>query len=131
MFRVKWVLSTRLLSRLLKLLKKVLLSLINKGQWRRKWVVDSISWPQLHKGLIESWKLCLKLFSVKWVEPGQNLVIILIPWVLWQLELGAGLMNWRIFFLNIDKPLEWQSQCTNAWAYEVLNLSFDIISLWV
>ena len=40
--RMESVLSNRLHSRLLKVLKKVLLSLTNKGQWRKR-VVDSIS----------------------------------------------------------------------------------------
>ena len=42
--------SNSLLSRLRIVLRRVRLSLIKKGQWRNKWVVDSKSWPQLNKG---------------------------------------------------------------------------------
>ena len=65
-------------------------------------------WPQLHKGLIESWKLWLNLCSLKLLKPSRSGVISLTPLGLWQLqiELGAGLIKWRIFFLNIDKLSE-------------------------
>ena len=70
----------------------MLLSLTNKGQWRTKWVVDSMSWPQLYKGLIESWKLWLNLCSLKWLKPSRSSV-----------ELGAGFMKWRIFFMRMPR----------------------------
>ena len=79
------VLSNNLWSILLKLLRTVQRSLLYKGQWRKKWVADSTSLPQLHIGLIESWKLCLNLCSRKWLRPSRILVIYLIPKGLWQL----------------------------------------------
>ena len=111
--RLESILSNRLQSRLLKVPKKVLFSLVIKGQSRRKWVADSISWPQLREGLIESLKLCLNLCSLKWLKPIRSRAISLILLGLWQLqtELGAGLMSWRIFFLIIDKLSELQRKC--------------------
>ena len=64
-------------SRLLKVPKKFLLSLINKGQRRRKWVADSILWPQFHKEWMESWILCSNLCSLKWLKPSRSRVISL------------------------------------------------------
>ena len=49
--RLQSALSNGLQSRLLKVLKKVLLSSTNKGQWRIKLVADSISRPQLFWGI--------------------------------------------------------------------------------
>ena len=40
--KTKSVLLNRLQSILLKVLRRVYLSLVNNGQWRKKWVVDSI-----------------------------------------------------------------------------------------
>ena len=54
---------------LLSLFKRVCLWVVKFGQWRKKWTVDSISFPQIHKGSIESWKLCLNLCSFKWLKP--------------------------------------------------------------
>ena len=51
------------------LFKRVCLWVVKFGQWRKKWTVDSISFPQLHKGSTESWKLCLNLCSFKWLKP--------------------------------------------------------------
>ena len=44
------------------LVKRDCLAHWKRGQWRRKWVVVSISRPQTHIGLIQSWKLCLNLW---------------------------------------------------------------------
>ena len=60
-------------------LRRARLSLIKKGQWKKKWVAVSISWPQLHKEFIVSWKLYLNLCSLKWLRPSLSLVISLIP----------------------------------------------------
>ena len=63
-------------------------------------IMTTIAW-----GLIESWKLSLNLCSFKWLKQSRSRVISLILLGLWQLqtELGAGLMDRRIFFLNVDK----------------------------
>ena len=66
--KTKSVLFNKLQSILLKVLRKAYLSLMNNGQWRKKWVVDSILWPQLQKGFEISWKLCLNLCSLKWLS---------------------------------------------------------------
>ena len=104
----KSVQSNSLLSRLRMVLRRVLLSLIKKGQWRKKWVADSISWPQLHKGFIVSWKLCLNLCSLKWLRPSLSLVISLIPLGLWisKKEFGEGRMKVSIFSLKTEILLE-------------------------
>ena len=76
--------STRLLSMLTRVLRRVRLSIIYVGQWRRKCAVDSIS------------------------KPSCSLVINLIPLGLWQLKrlLGDGLINFRILVLKILRLLE-------------------------
>ena len=96
----------RLQSILLKVMMWVYLSLVNNAE--KKWVVDSIPWQQLDKGVKNSWKICLNLCSLKWVKPKRSHVISLIVLELWQLytELAAGLINWRIFFLNVTKLAE-------------------------
>ena len=100
--------SRRLLSMFSMVLRRVRLSVIYVGQWRRKCEVDSISKPQLQNGFKESWKLCLNLCSRKWLKPSRSLVINLIPLGLWQLKtlLADGLINFRILFLKILKLLE-------------------------
>ena len=123
------VLLNRLLSGLLKVLKKVLLSLKNKGEWRRKWAVDSVPWPQLHKGLIESWKLCLNLCFLKLLKPIWSHVISLTPLGLWQLwiELGAGLLKWRIFFLNTDKLSELRKSRSSLFHSEIVEVENEFL----
>ena len=100
--------SRRLLSMFSMVLKRICLSVIYMGQWRRKSVVDSISKPQLQNGFKESWELCLKLCSRKWLKSSRSLVINLIPLGLWQLKrlLADSLINFRILFLKILKLLE-------------------------
>ena len=100
--------SWRLLSMFFMVLRRVCLSVIYMGQWRRKCAVDSTSKPQLQDRFKESWKLCLNLCSRKWLKPSRSLVINLIPLGLWQLKrlLADGLINFRILFLKILKLLE-------------------------
>ena len=73
------VLSNNLWSILRKLFSSMQRSLLYKGQWRKKWIVDSTSFLQLHIGLTESWKLCLNSCSHKWLRPSRILVIYLTP----------------------------------------------------
>ena len=54
---------------LFSLFKRVCLWVVKFGQWRKKWTIDSISFPQLQKGSTESWKLCLNLCYFKWLKP--------------------------------------------------------------
>ena len=54
---------------LFSLFKRVCLWVVKFGQWRKKWTIDSISFPQLHKGSTEFWILCLNLCSFKWLKP--------------------------------------------------------------
>ena len=105
--------SRRLLSMFTIVLRRIRLSVIYVGQWRRKCEVDSIPKPPLQNGktmktMFESRKLCLNLCSRKWLKPSRNLVINLIPLGLWQLKrlLADDLINFRILFLKILKLLE-------------------------
>ena len=85
--------------------RRVCLSVIYMGQWRRTCAVDSVSKRKLQNGFKEFGKLCLNLCSRKWLKPSHTLVINLIPLGLWQLKriLTDGLINFRILFLKILK----------------------------
>ena len=71
----------------------------------KKIAVDSIIKPPLQNRSKESWKLCLNLFSRKWLRLSRSFVINLIPLELSLLEklLADGLQNFRILFLKILK----------------------------
>ena len=71
-------------------------------------VVVSISVTQLQIGYNESWKLCLNLWSQRWLNPNLNLVSSFILLQLWQLKMlfGDYCMNFNIVFLKIDKLLQ-------------------------
>ena len=45
----------------------------------KKWITGSLSLPQLHIALTESWKLCFNLCSHKWLKETPMLLIHLIP----------------------------------------------------
>ena len=100
--------SRRLLSMFTRVLRRVRLSIIYVGQWRRKCAVDSISKQQLQNGFKEFWKLCLNLCSGKRIKLSRSLVIKSIPLELWQLKrlLADGLISFRILFQKILKLLE-------------------------
>ena len=50
----------------------------------------------------QSRKLCLNLWSLRWLKPNLSLVITFIPIGLWQLKvlLGVGCMNCKVLFLK-------------------------------
>ena len=86
-YKVKFVTATQRcfvmsLPCFFKMFPSIFLILINRdcladckrGQWRRKCVVVSISRPQPHIALIQSWKLCLNLLWHKSLKPKRNLV---------------------------------------------------------
>ena len=100
--------SRRWLSVFSIVLRRVHLSIIYVGQWRRMCAVYSISELQLQNGFKESWKICLNLCSRKWLKPSSSLVINLIPLGLWQLKrlLADGLIIFRILFLKVLKLLK-------------------------
>ena len=83
--RIALVLCNKLQSRLFTVLRRVHLPLMYKRQWRKKWVLNTVSWLHWHKGLMESWKLCLNLCCLKWFKLSQCRLINLIPLSLWQL----------------------------------------------
>ena len=76
-----------------------------RGQWSRKWLVVSISWPQEQKGFTVSWKLWLNLCSRRWLSPSLSLVKNVIPSGWWQLKtlFDDGLIKLKIFFLKTEK----------------------------
>ena len=98
----KSVLSNSVWSMVTKLFRSVRRSLLYKGQWRKKWIADSTSLPQLHIGFSVSWKLCLNLCSRRWLSPSRIRVIYLIPIGLWQSknELEEGCMNFSMLILQ-------------------------------
>ena len=61
-----------------------------------------MSWPQQQIGFKQSRKLCLNLWSLRWLKPNLSLVISFIPIGLWQLKvlLGVGRMNCKMLFLK-------------------------------
>ena len=61
-----------------------------------------MSLPQQQIGFKQSRKLCLNLWSLRWLKPNLSLIISFIPIRLWQLKvlLGVGLMNCAMFFLK-------------------------------
>ena len=82
--------------------RRVILLYEYVGQWCRKWLDVSISFPHKQRGLRQSWKLCLNLCSWKWLKPRHNLFISLIPIGLWQLQMlfGLGNMNFKTLLLK-------------------------------
>ena len=98
----KSVLSNSVWSMFTKLFRSVRRSLLYKEQWRKKWIADSTSLPQLHIGFSVSWKLCLNLCSRRWLSPSRIRVIYLIPIGLWQSknELEEGRMNFSMLLLK-------------------------------
>ena len=87
------------------LFKKVCLWVIKFAQWRKKWAVDSISFPQLHEGSAYSWKLCFNLCSFKWLKPILRRVRNFSPSGLFMLKtlVEFGLMKFSKCFLKISK----------------------------
>ena len=61
-----------------------------------------MSWPQQQIGFKQSRKLCLNLWSLRWLKPNLSLVISFVPIGLWQLkvQLGVGCMNCKMLFLK-------------------------------
>ena len=68
-------------------------------QWRRKWLVVSISWPQLQIEFKQSGKFCLNLWSAKWLKPSLILVSFKLSkfWVE-EMLLESSLMNFSMKF---------------------------------
>ena len=131
--KTKLVLFNRLQSILLKVLRTVYLSLVNNRQWRKKWVVDSIPWAQLHRGFKDSWKLCLMLYFLKWLKPRRSRVISLMPLGLWQLytEFAVGRINWRIFHLNVRKLSELWRLKSNLFLSEIVDGKKEFLKKYV
>ena len=61
-----------------------------------------MSLPQQQVGFKQSRKLCLNLWSLRWLKPSLSLVISFIPTELWQLKvlLGVGHMNCKMLLLK-------------------------------
>ena len=72
-------------STLIRLLMRAHLLLIRKGDWRRKWVQDLTSMPQLHCRFNVSWKWCLNIYTGKWHRPMRSLVTNFMSTVFWKL----------------------------------------------
>ena len=89
--------------------KRVCLWVVRFAQWRRKWAVDSISFPKVHKGSTESCKLCLNLCSFKWLKPILRRARNVSPDGLFILKtLTFGLMKFNKSFLKISKEVKFR-----------------------
>ena len=79
------------------------LSLVNLGQWRKKRFNVSISELQIQLGLRVSKKLCLNLYSFKWLRPMRRRVRKVTPfgWLTLKTSLLRGLMKFKIFFFKV------------------------------
>ena len=82
--------------------RKVILSFEYVGQWSKKWLDVSMSFPHKQRGLRQPWKLCRNLCSRMWLKPKCNLVIILVAFGSWQISMLFGLdrMNFKILLLK-------------------------------
>ena len=90
--------------------RRLYLSLVNIGQWRKNWFNVSISNPQLQIGLSVSKKLCLNLCSLKWLRPTRRRVskISRFGWLTLKTSLLRGLIRFKIFFLKVEYEGELQ-----------------------
>ena len=80
------------------------LSLVYLGQWRKRWFNVSISIPQMRIELTVSKKLCLNLWSLKWLRTTRRRVRKISPfvWLTWRTSLLRGLIKFKIFFLKVE-----------------------------
>ena len=88
--------------------KRVCLWVSKFGERRKKWTVDSISFPQLHKGATESWKLCSSLCSFKSLKPILRRIRSFTPNRLFMLKrlLEFGLIKFNKCFWKISKEAD-------------------------
>ena len=121
--KAKSLLFNRLQSILLKVLRRVYLSSVNNGKRRKNGL-----WIQFRdhicvKGFKDSWNLCLNLClnSLRWLKPGRSGLISSILLLLWELytDLTAGVVNLRIFFLNVSKFSELRRLGSNLFHSEI------------
>ena len=100
--------SKKLESKLLILLKRIYLARYKQGQWRRKWVLHSISWLPLQIEYMQSWKLFLNIQSFSWLQDKRNLLRSFISWALWILktQLRSCLEKFSINFINIARDVK-------------------------
>ena len=68
-------------------------SLVNLGEWRKKWFNVSISKPQLRIGWSMSKKLCINVWFLKWLRPTRR-------WLRLKTSLLRVLRNFKIFSLK-------------------------------
>ena len=80
------------------LFKWVCLGVWKLGQWRKKFVVVSVSLPQSHNGSRVSWKQCLNLWSRRWLRPS------------WVMNIKNTICTWpykvKQVFLKIERVRE-------------------------
>ena len=80
------------------------LLLVYLGQWRKRWFNVSISIPQMRIELTVSKKLCLNLWSLKWLRTTRRRVRKISPfvWLTLRTSLLRGLIKFKIFFLKVE-----------------------------
>ena len=127
-----WVMRESFLSNICLSISLILLMRVNLWlekwvQWRKKCVVDSTKFPQLHKGFIASTKLCRNLCSLRWLKPTRNLAKSFIPFVLYTLNMlfASGLIKLNRCFLN----KAYLSALCISWSKE--SKSFLKIYVWI
>ena len=82
--------------------KKVCLRMRKLVQWRKKYIVYSISLLYSHKWFKISWKQCLNLCSWRWLRPRCNLVKSLISRRLWISKILLVQGRIKLLFKSIE-----------------------------
>ena len=109
----------RLSSMFFMVLRRICLSVICMGRWRRKCAVDSISKLQLQNGFKESWKLFLNLFSLKYYSVHATFIpagraLVGWYWFWWSAGLKNDISSIKQFSFNLklfsQKCLWWYSK---------------------
>ena len=79
------------------------LSVVNFGQWRKKWFNILVSKSQIQIGLSVFKKLCLNLSSLKWLRSKWRRVRKMSPfgWLTLKTLLLHSFIKFKIFFLKI------------------------------
>ena len=79
------------------------LSVVNFGQWRKKWFNVSVSKSQIQIGLSVFKKLCLNVSSLKWLRSKWRRVRKMSPfgWMTLKTLLLRSFIKFKIFFLKV------------------------------
>ena len=89
----------------MRLLKRVCLGVWKLAQWRKKYIIVSVSFSQPHNRFRVSWNQCLNLSSQRWRRLRRNLVRSLVPYGLWILKIlfAQGRIKFGRFLLKFGR----------------------------